>query len=201
MTEKTSKTKLVFSTTNRVISIISNSLETSRTKANLAKLRNSVGKSLGENPSNFQIIYENMAEELLNPNFKLSKAEEAVITSLQLYAIHQQSKSYSVNEISENKGWDNFGNSLSFLRTNDDNTALDNRFNAMITSSTFDELINHLRQLVKLLRSSDKNIKVNYPKLSTDLYKFLNGDNNTIKLNWARAYYFTKEKGEEKNDK
>ncbi|MDO5027510.1 MAG: type I-E CRISPR-associated protein Cse2/CasB [Tissierellia bacterium] len=201
MTEKKSKSKMVFSTTNKIISIISNSLDISNTKGILSKLRNSTGKPFEEIPSSLQIVYENIPEELLNPNYNISNAERAIITALQLFAIHQQSKSYSVNEIKEDRAWDNFGYSLSFLRDGGKNIALDNRFNAMIRSTSFEELTNHLRQLVKISKSSDKNIRINYPKLAIDLYKFLNNGQENIRLNWARAYYFYKEKGDKENDK
>lgn len=66
----------------------------------------------------------------------------------------------------------------------------------MITSSTFEELSHHMRQMIKLLKSKT-DAKVNYPKLSGDLYKFLTGYGEEVKFSWASRYYFVKNEKEE----
>lgn len=67
----------------------------------------------------------------------------------------------------------NIGDALSTLR-GDDNESIDKRFNVMITSSSFKELKHHLRQLIKILKAKS-DAKVDYAKLSEDLYWFLLG--------------------------
>ena len=68
----------------------------------------------------------------------------------------------------------------------------------MITSQSFEELSNHLRQLIKILKGSKDIVKINYPKLSKDLYDFARGYDERVRLNWSRAYYSKNiSKGEE----
>lgn len=200
MTEKVSKSKLVFSTTNKIIAYISNNLGLSKNKAVLAGLRNSIGKPLSQSMDSLQVVYENIPDELLNLNYEITREELAIITTLQIYAIHQQSKTTTVNFNDETKNWDNLGYSLSMLRSNGESLPLDRRFNALITSQDYEELTHHLRQIVKILKTNEKNIKINYPKLATDLYKFLNNNQDSVRLNWARAYYSNKGKGEKENE-
>lgn len=84
----------------------------------------------------------------------------------------------------------------------DDQAAMDRRFSALITSASFEELTHHLRHSIKLLKAKTKaNATVDYGKLAEDLFWFLRGFQDSVKLNWARGYYGTKIKGESDNEK
>lgn len=193
--EKMTKSKMVLMTTSRIINLISSDLKSPRSKALLSNLRNSVGRPISENIGSLQIVYENMPEELLAKNFSMTKEECAILTTLQLFAIHQQSNVEPVSERIEGK-WNNVGYSLKALRS-DGSLSTDQRFNALVTSQTFEELTHHLRQMIKLLKSKKKGVKVDYPTLSLDLYNFLRGYDESVRLNWARAYYsYSKEENE-----
>lgn len=197
MQEKLNKRKLVYSTTERVISSLADNLKISRTKAMLSRLRNSVGRPLEENIEAISLIYQYMPEEFYSNFGALTYEEETIITTLQLYAIHQQSKQDSVSGKQEKEVWDNIGSSFSYLRLGENSLPFDRRFNALITSQSFDELSNHLRQLIKILKSKQEDIKINYPKLAQDLYDFARGYDERVRLNWSRAYYSNNYKGEE----
>ncbi len=197
MQEKLNKRKLVYSTTERVISNLADNMDSSRTKAMLSSLRNSIGRPLKENIEAISLIYQYMPEEFYSNFGSLTYEEEAIITTLQLYAIHQQSKMHSVSGKQEKEVWDNIGSSLSYLRLGENSLPFDRRFNALITSQSFDELSNHLRQLIKILKSKQDDIKINYPKLAQDLYDFARGYDERVRLNWSRAYYSKNYKGEE----
>lgn len=197
MQEKLNKRKLVYSTTERVISSLADNMDSSRTKAMLSSLRNSIGRPLEENIEAISLIYQYMPEEFYSNFGSLTYEEEAIITTLQLYAIHQQSKLDSVSGKQEKEVWDNIGSSLSYLRLGESSLPFDRRFNALITSQSFDELSNHLRQLIKILKSKQDHIKINYPKLAQDLYDFARGYDERVRLNWSRAYYSKNYKGEE----
>lgn len=197
MQEKLNKRKLVYSTTERVISSLADNLKISRTKAMLSRLRNSVGRPPEENIEAISLIYQYMPEEFYSNFGALTYEEEAIITTLQLYAIHQQSKQDSVSGKQEKEVWDNIGSSFSYLRLGENSLPFDRRFNALITSQSFDELSNHLRQLIKILKSKQDDIKINYPKLAQDLYDFARGYDERVRLNWSRAYYSKNYKGEE----
>lgn len=193
-----SKKQLVYSTTNNIIMSLENSKELSKTKATLSNLRNSVGRPSVENLEGIKLLYEFIPEEFYTKYSKLTFEENAILTTLQLYAIHQQSEDESVSDTEKKDGWDNVGESISEMRNEDNFLSLDRRFNAMITSQSFEELSNHLRQLIKILKGTKELIKVNYPKLAQDLYDFARGYNERVRLNWSRAYYSKNiSKGEE----
>lgn len=200
--EKMTKSKMVLMTTSKIINVISSDLKSPRSKALLSNLRNSIGRPISENIGSLQVIYENMPEELLAKNFTMTKEELAILTTLQLFAIHQQSNVEPVSEKIDDK-WNNIGYSLKTLRA-DGSLSTDQRFNALVTSKTFEELTHHLRQMIKLLKSKKKEVKVDYPALSMDLYNFLRGYDESMRLNWARAYYsYSKDedkKGEIENE-
>lgn len=193
-----SKRQLVYSTTNKIIFSLEESKELSKTKATLSNLRNSVGRPSAENLEGIKLLYQFIPEEFYTKYSKLTYEENAILTTLQLYAIHQQSEVDSVNNTEKKDGWDNVGESIAEIRTEDNFLSLDRRFNAMITSQSFEELSNHLRQLIKILKGSKDIVKINYPKLSKDLYDFARGYDERVRLNWSRAYYSKNiSKGEE----
>lgn len=196
-----SKKQLVYSTTNNIIMSLENSKELSKTKATLSNLRNSVGRPSVENLEGIKLLYEFIPEEFYTKYSKLTFEENAILTTLQLYAIHQQSEDESVNDTEKKDGWDNVGESISEMRNEDNFLSLDRRFNAMITSQSFEELSNHLRQLIKILKGTKELIKVNYPKLAQDLYDFARGYDERVRLNWSRAYYSKNISKGEENDK
>lgn len=196
-----SKKQLVYSTTNNIIMSLENSKELSKTKATLSNLRNSVGRPSVENLEGIKLLYEFIPEEFYTKYSKLSFEENAILTTLQLYAIHQQSEDESVNDTEKKNGWDNVGESISEMRNEDNFLSLDRRFNAMITSQSFEELSIHLRQLIKILKGTKEIIKINYPKLAQDLYDFARGYDERVRLNWSRAYYSKNILKGEENDK
>lgn len=190
----------VSSVTAKIIYRISNSLDTSSSKKILADLRNSLGKPLSTTIEIWPLLFEYMPKKFLSRTGKTTAEELAILTTLQFYAIHQQGKSENVNLREEEAYYKNIGYSLSFLRTEDDAVSADRRFNAMITSTNFDELVHHLRQMIKLLKSKTIT-KINYPLLANDLYWFIRGYEENTRLSWARKYYGRTRKGEDTDAK
>ncbi len=188
----------VFAVTGRMLNKFNNLLNTSRGKSLLANLRNSIGKPLSQTIELWPMIFEELPEGFLGKNIHPSKEEKAILATLQLYAIHQQGMTTCVFK-NRGRELNNIGTSLRRLRTDTDRTAMDRRFNAMITAATFDELIYHLRHLIRLLKAKSLETKVNYPQLAHDLYWFLRGYEENLRLSWAREYYRTC-KGDEDND-
>lgn len=188
----------VYSVTQHVVYKLSQTLKTSGGKANLANLRNSIGREYSQTLSIWPLLFESMPEEFLSRTGELTSQEKAIITALQLYALQQQGKTTSILLDEEEHRWDNLGHALSILHRGDNATAMDARFNAMITSSTFEELSHHLRQMIKL--SKKKDVRINYARLAKDLHDFLKGKQENVRIRWAQAYYSTKEKGEENNE-
>lgn len=200
--EENKPIKSVYSVTSAILARISQSIGTPTGRATLANLRNSIGKPYGGNPEMWSLVYENLPEEFLGVTSRQTYQERAIIAVLQLYALHQQGLSESVNMSDEEGRWHNIGHSLSQLRMNE-HASIDRRFNAMITSSTLEEVLHHLRQLIKLLKSKTKattNAKVNYARLAQDLFSFQLGNHEEMRVRWAKAYYWKNNKGEENEE-
>jgi CRISPR system Cascade subunit CasB len=188
--------KTVFRVTAQIVAHISSLQNTAPGRAMLAELRNSIGKPVSQSIGIWPIVFAFMPEEFLSARGKLTWEEQAILTSLQLYALHQQGKSESVALQEETDKWENMGHSLRTLRTGDEK-AVDRRFNALITAANYEELVHHLRQMIKLLKAKT-DTKVNYAKLADDLYGFLRNYPETMRIRWAKAYYrTTMKKGEE----
>ncbi|MCT7725513.1 MAG: type I-E CRISPR-associated protein Cse2/CasB, partial [Lactobacillus iners] len=115
--------------------------------------------------------------------------EQAILTAIQMYALHQQSNEKSVLKIEYNEGEkrQNLGDALSTLRGSD-NKSIDRRFNAMILSSNYLQLQNHLRQFIKLLKAKS-DAKVDYASVADDLFWFLKNQKDGVKIKWSRSYY------------
>lgn len=190
--------KEIYNITNKIIIDIDSDTNLSNKRQTLAKLRNSIGKDISESIEVWPILFKYLPEELLGDNRGPSYAEKSILVSLQLYALHQQAKTEVVFETKDR--FNNIGNSMKQMRTQESNNAIDNRFNAMLIANNFEEISNHLRHLIKLLRAKSPETKVNYGRLSEDLFCFLIGYKKNLRLNWARQYYWIENKGAENND-
>lgn len=162
--------------------------EYSTGKAILSRLRNSIGRDYVDMVDVMPFVFEKLPQNFLGNSKRMTDEEVAILTCLQLYAISQQGESDCAFKSGED--YSNIGTDLKGLRAGDDSTAVDRRFNAMITSAEFDELIVHLRHMIRLLKSKQKNAKVDYGRLAEDLYWIRKNKNkDSIILNWAREYY------------
>lgn len=179
------KTETVSDVMSKILYELSFTLGTSGGKATLANLRNSIGRDLSQSIDIWALMFEKLPESFLSNTGELTYEENAMINALQFYALHQQGKSENVHTM-DNK---NFGESLRMLRKPNDSSAIDRRFNVLITSTTYEEFYHHLRQMIGLLRSSKLFIPVNYASLAEDLYWFQRGYEENIRLRWAQNYY------------
>lgn len=196
-----SKRPTVHSVTNGIVFKLDQTLETSSTKATLANLRNSIGKPLSESLAIWPLMFENLPEEFLSQSQLLSKKEIAIITALQLYALYRQGKKTPIFQEPKEARSQNIGCSFSVLRTGDNAVSTDRRFNALVTAATYDELSHHLRQMINLLKAKTSGeAEIDFGKLAQDLYLFLIGKDEKIRLNWARSYYRSYAKGGKEND-
>ena len=202
MTSRLEKGESVSNIVGKILFELEAIRDSGRGKSLLANLRNSVGQPLSETISSWSFLYERFPKEWIENSNKISNEETVVLTILQLYAIHQQAITSNVHISSKANSYQNIGNSLGFLRKGENTLAIDRRFNAMVTSHSFEELIHHLRQLIKLYKSKEKEkSKIDYSRLAQDLFWFRCGSKEWVRLSWARAYYASQEKGEDNNDK
>jgi CRISPR system Cascade subunit CasB len=191
----------VGSVTNRIVYMLEQTLETSSGKATLASLRNSIGKPLSQSVEIWSLMFENLPKEFLSGGQSESKKEVAILTTLQFYALYRQGKDASGRKNTQKPSYRDIGHSLSALRKGDNTVAMDRRFNALITSATYDELIHHLRQMIKLLKSKTSGeTDIDFGRLAQDLYRFLIGRDEKTRLSWARNYYRTYPEGGTESD-
>lgn len=194
----------VYKETARILRTLDNTRDKPSTKAIFANIRNSINKDSSVNMDALAYVFKNIPEEFLGYNKNLNDYEKAILTAVQMYALHQQAKTDSVFKIEYDEGEkrQNLGDALKTVRDKEDDTkAIDRRFNAMITSSNFEELSYHLRQMIKLLKAKS-DAKVDYASLADDLYWFLKNQREEFKINWSRSYYKSnKKEGDDKNAK
>lgn len=180
--------------TGKILYELSFTLGTSSGRSTLANLRNSMGRNLSQSIGIWALMFEKLPDSFLSSTGELTDEENAIIHALQFYALHQQGKPENVHTM-ENK---NFGEALRMLRDPNDSSAIDRRFNVLITSTTYEEFYHHLRQMVNLLRSNKRFLPVNYARLAEDLYWFQRGYEENIRLRWAQNYYRRIKEEEEK---
>lgn len=179
----------VYNVTAKILRKIDQTKDTSSTRALFANIRNSINKSSSNNLDALAFVFNNMPEEYIGFGKELNDYEQAILTAIQMYALHQQSNEKSVLKIEYNEGEkrQNLGDALSTLRGSD-NKSIDRRFNAMILSSNYLQLQNHLRQFIKLLKAKS-DAKVDYAGVADDLFWFLKNQKDGVKIKWSRSYY------------
>lgn len=193
MNAQENQKETVFVVVGKILTQLESVRENSSGKAALANLRNSIGRPLSSTIDIWPIVFEQMPEKFLGKGGRLTDEEMAILTTLQIYALHQQGRPNSVNRRSEKGEWNNVGTSLKSLRVGVDTTAIDRRFNTMITASSFEELTHHLRQMVRLLRSRSPEVAIDYARLGNDLYWYLKMEDDKIRLKWAKGFYSRRE--------
>lgn len=202
---------IAYNTAKSILIKLDSTRDASSTKALLANMRNSADKDISNNVDALAYVFSNLSYGEDDRDGELSYMEQAIFTAIQMYAIHQQSNVESVlkfgnndeNESREKKYKANIGDALATLRS-DESESIDKRFNAMITATNFNKLSYHLRQMIKILKSKS-DAKVDYAKLAEDLYWFMIGRKEEVRLSWARSYYKYRKneemEGEIKNEK
>ncbi len=190
--------KTVYSVTKNIIFKLEVLSEQPIGKAYLAKIRNSIGKSINEAIDVWPILFENLPEEFLSKTKNPKIEELSILTAIQMYALHKQGSDFKFYN-DENKKFKNLGYSLRILRL-DNSISIDRRFNSMITSTTFEELSNHLRSLIKILKLKFPDMFVDYALLADDLFSYLKGYDQDVRLKWSREYYKINSKGENNNE-
>ena len=184
MSEKISKHEQVKGYVGWKINSLHNIADTGSGRGMMANLRRGVGKSPGEIPELWGLIFDKMPEELLGKS-KASPAEWAVYTALTLYALHQQGneKFMNVEDVS-------VGKAASMLVKNDDEDKdrIRRRLGLVVTATSPSDLAYHLRGVIQLL--SREEIGLDYALLARDLY-LMNYEERAkdIKLSWGREFY------------
>jgi CRISPR system Cascade subunit CasB len=186
----------------KVVSIKINKLsaDTSKARADRAKLRRGIGKKPGETPELFEItladlpeaMYASSRTEFLESTYDIN----AIHTALSLFALHQQGQIENMN-----KRDISFGSAVRRLLKPDQSNllALKRRFDSALTADELTEFAHHDRGLITLLKAEGE--PLDYPKFAQDLYwfQYLNY-RNRVRLSWGQDFYRSWEKELNSND-
>ena len=161
-------------------------------RAELAKLRRGIGHAPGELPELWGSFLLEMPESFQSRSAP-SAAEWAVYLALTLYALHQQGE----ENVSMNEKGCTLGRAVRLLAQNSAAAAQDwiessvlRRFNALATADSMPEVSHYLRGMVQLFRGNEPKLKLDYPRLAVELYRFQLPDQAAnVRLQWGRDLY------------
>lgn len=175
----------IYTITQTMIDAIEAMEKSGNDRALLSAFRHSIGKPLSQSSDIWNFLFSYMPEKYLSFNGNETNGERAICTTLQLYALHRQGNgNHSSSE------YINFGKSIGKLRSIIGEDVLDKRMNMVLTADDFDEISYRLRQILKLCKSRET-VNINFAKLAEDLYRWLNGRKDKIRVLWAQSYYAT----------
>ena len=158
-----------------------------KNKALLAEIRKGIGKSPGEDPKLWGILFEEMPEDMMSQNGEPTYAEWAVYTAITLYALHQQGKDVKTENMNVEKV--GIGQAVANLITDaEERERIERRFGALATADGMPAVSYYLRGIVQMLRGNG--IGLDYAKLAYDLFIFqMPGKASSIRLNWGQDFY------------
>ena len=164
----------------------------SSSKALMANLRRGIGKPPGSVVELWEVTFSGLPESFFGLG-KPSYEEWAIHMSLTLFALHQQGKDLE-NKLMFQEG-ESLGKAARMLvEDEDDEKRIKRRFDAIATAQSMEELANHLRGMIQLLKSKD--IPIDYRALAQDLFQFqLAGTRDAVRLRWGQDFYRMYEKG------
>ncbi len=133
--------------------------------ATMAALRSATPGRIDEAPASWEVVYSTLPEILLGRGDTISREERAAHASLVLYAVHQMSQARPMHHPGVR-----LGHALARLpNANEDKSPVLRRFTSLVTASTFDATVYHLRSLITLLRREA--IGVDHVRLCRDLVR------------------------------
>ncbi len=139
-------------------------------RAILAHLRRGLGKEAGTAMEMFPYIARFVQT-------KFRSEENAYFLVASLFGL------YPTNSWKSDEKFNNLGKSLSFLKEESD--SIEKRFVALLNSDD-EDLPNHLRQIVSLLKS--KEAPINWYLLLKDI-KGWSYENRSVQRNWAKGFW------------
>jgi len=155
-------------------------------RAVLAGLRGAIGRAPGSVPE----VWEWTAVDTDDRTGDDPTPEEwAVHVALCLYAIHQQGRPEPMHRAGQG-----LGQAVRRLAGSDADidSPVRRRFAKVVTASSMDECVHHLRGLVTQFRSAQPSIGLDYAMLADDLVRLQQpGGAATVRLRWSRQYYHT----------
>ena len=162
--------------------------DSSTARAQIAQLRHASRTAPGTDPAVWDLTSYPVSKWASDePTYE----ERAVHDALCLYAIAQQGNSYAIHKKSDKTNHGGFGNAVRFLawQSGQEDSRYRRRFNAAVTSDSYDELLTHVTALVRQIFSSKLTITMDFARLATDLLDFQYPEGaSRVRRRWARQY-------------
>ena len=95
---------------------LSNINDSSYVKAQLANLRNSINKESSVHSDIWPILIKYIPDEYIGRNAELTSGEQAVLHTMQLYALYNQGSGENLKVVEQEESWGNMGTSFSKLK-------------------------------------------------------------------------------------
>lgn len=117
--------------------------------------------------------------------------ERAVHNALCLYAVAQQGNSYAVHKGRSRTNRGGFGDAVRSLawQSGQEESRFRRRFDAAVSSDSYNELLTHVTALIRQIFSSKLAITMDFGELAKDLHVFQFPDGNgQVRRRWARQY-------------
>lgn len=191
MTKERYPSDLVWQQVSKQLQHLLNHSNPAAVKAELAVMRRGVGQKPGDDPNLWGMLFQTLPEELENGrSAEPSRPEWAIYTALTLYALHQQGRDLTRENMNDPER--SLGKSVAQLaiRTPDGLDAIRRRFNVMATSSDMEELTWHLRGVIQLLKK--ESIPLDYAGLAKNLYAYQAIERRaSVRLQWGRDFFKT----------
>lgn len=161
--------------------------------AALSRLRQASLADLGRSPQMWAAVVDCVPDSLRGHTDAPSRAEVATFAALAMFSVHQQGQ-----EVLVHRSGHSLGAALGRLAraSTHGEAAMTRRFGALLTSESPEELLQHLRSLISLLRtarSSDDHerlaVQVDYGELARDLWLLMDPDTAPgLRLKWGREF-------------
>lgn len=174
--------------------------DNSNARATLSRLRRDINGS----STNWMVIgndiYSDWPVQFLGNPDDDALAVKAVTSALGLYALHQQSQSYGVAQLrQDDEPSISFGRACRMIGCNNGanpqgeatNNGVTRRLSAAEAAPTFEGKVWFFRALIRLMRSDDNRITLNYRDFARDLYLIQQpGNASQVFQRWSCDFFY-----------
>ena len=166
--------------------------DSSRARADLARLRRGVGKSFDQAPEAWQIVFDSFAEDKLGKNSSTSPGENAAFVALTLYAMAMVGKDTSGGSLDQ-QGVDLGTAAAQFtIKTvgtdEKGKSQILPRMKRLMKADSVEEAAVPLRSILQLF--ADQEIQLDFADLASDLYFYSTlKERSFVRLKWSRSYF------------
>lgn len=152
-----------------------------RARAELASLRRGAGRSVEDDLPAWRLVSDVVPERFEGRN-GATRAERAAFAAMTLHALAQQSVPTGMHVVDVNAG-EAFGR----LGNRHRSEALERRFASLVTASSQEEAVRHLRSLVTMLRA--ERVGMDYGALADDLAWWDDARHRArVRTRWTRSF-------------